>query len=380
MAKSLLDVVVVYHPKDGAADGEARVFVDILIETFRYQRPTSGLRQGPEASDPWERVEIQNCTSPEDIQSALNRPDKPTVYIILLSETFRADTKLLQATENIAGTLPRKDDGSRSALMYAFSNSARQNLPAKLNSRQIREISDLGEEPRLRPFNLALLAMHRARHVLGGIREELKLFLSHAKADGVFFARAIKDSLQRLPEVDCFYDADDLTSGSNWSAQLESAARHSILIALRTPAYEQRLACREEFETALLHGVPIVVVDAMSTAMHSSPTHLPFSAMPTVRIADGNTHRVVSAALREHLRLLLMESIAREKALDLSTSQIRVWPRFPCIANLMNAPREQQFWLIPQSQVFDQELQASRELLSSLNSSLKLEVLETFRP
>lgn len=380
MPKSLLDVVVVYHPQDGAADGDARAFIDTLTETFRYQRPTRGLRQGPEISDPWERVEIHCCTSPEDIQTALRRPDTPTVYVILLSERFHGDAGLLQGTEDIAGTLPRKDGGSRNALMYAFSNAARQNLPAKLSGRQVREISDLGEEPRLRPFNLALLTMHRARHVLGGIREELRLFLSHAKADGVFFARAIRDSLQRLPEVDCFYDADDLASGSNWSEQLESAARHSILIALRTPAYEQRLACREEFEKALLHGVPIVVVDAMSTAMHSSPTHLPFSAMPTVRIADGNTHRVVSAALREHLSLLLMESIAREKALDLNSDQFRVWPRFPCIANLMKAPQEKQYWLIPQSQVFDQELQASRELLSSLNSSLKLEVLETFRP
>lgn len=377
MEKSLLDIVVISHSQDEVA----QAYVNTIARAFEYLRPDRSVAQFADAQDPWERVQVISCVTEAELDKALTRPDTPTLYVILLSEMLLATPEMVEGLEQIAGLLPREDAGSRNALVYSFSEQALQKLPPKLRRRQARETGTLGEN-RIRPFNLALLAMHRARLVLGTAASspKLRLFLSHAKADGLFFAKALKESILNVPEVECFYDADDLAPGSDWAMQLENAASHSVLIALRTPVYEQRLACREEFETALLHGVPIVVVDAMSTALVSSPSHLPFSAMPTVRIADGNTHRVVSAALREHLRLLLMEAIAREKAIELDIEQIRVWPRFPCLSTMTSRLSSNQYWLIPQSQVFEAEFQASRDLLASLKSSIKLEVLETFRP
>lgn len=194
------------------------------------------------------------------------------------------------------------------------------------------------------------------------------------------FAQALKHSIDQIPELECIYDDTDINSGSDWAWKLENAASNSVMIALRTPAYEQRLACREEFENALLYGVPIVVVDGMSMAAVSGATHLPFASMPTVRVADGNTHRVLMAALREHMRLLLMQAMVDEKTVDCAGMEVRVWPRFPCLAAMTSQVTSSQYWLIPQSQVFDAELQASQNWLASMDSGLKLEVLELFRP
>lgn len=75
-----------------------------------------------------------------------------------------------------------------------------------------------------------------------------------------------------------------------------------------------------------------------------------------------------------------MKAIAREKAVDIDPQRLIVWPRFPCLATITARPRDDRFLLIPASQVFDEELDASRDLLLRIDSQLKLEVLETFRP
>ncbi len=78
--------------------------------------------------------------------------------------------------------------------------------------------------------------------------------------------------------------------------------------------------------------MPIVVVDALLRP-DIAPAPVPFASMPTVRVPDGNTHRVLAAALREHLRVLLVETWVAEasavNAPELPASARRVWPRLP---------------------------------------------------
>jgi len=377
MKKSLLDIVLIHHPDDRVSEP----YVNAINRAFEYVRPDKSVSQFSETEDPWERVQVLCCTSAADLNKALARDETPTLYLVLVSDLLVNTADFAAVLNKVAELLPREDQGRRNAICYSYSDTAMQSLPAKLSRRQIRGTATLGEN-RIRPFRLALQALHRARVVLGlpVDSESLKLFISHAKVDGVFFAQALKQSIDQVPELDCIYDDTDINSGSDWAWKLQNAASNSVMIALRTPAYEQRLACREEFETALLFGVPIVVVDGMSMSAVSGPSHLPFAAMPTVRIADGNTHRVLMAALREHMRLLLMQAMVDEKTVDCADIEVRVWPRFPCISAMTSQVKSSQYWLIPQSQVFDAELQASRNWLASMNSSLKLEVLELFRP
>lgn len=387
MPTSLLDIALVYHADDKAA----LKYANAIDSAFAYMPLDGSLSDFADVEDPWQRVEVLRCMSAAEVNQLSARPNVPSLYVLLISESSMRDPNFKAALDNIARSQPRGAPGNRNSLIYTLSENAIEQLPENLRAWQARDVGNLGNDRRIRPFNLALQAMHRARLVLATTasptlpidaiaNDDLTLFLSHAKADGVFFARALREAISQVPGLQSFYDATDIDSGSNWADRLADAAARSVMIVLRTPAYEQRRACREEFETALLHGVPIVVVDAMSTETASRPSHLPFASMPTIRIADGNTYRVVSAALREHLRLLLMKAIAREKAMDIDPQRLIVWPRFPCVATITARPKDDRFLLIPASQVFDEELNASRELLSRINSHLKLEVLETFRP
>jgi hypothetical protein len=120
----------------------------------------------------------------------------------------------------------------------------------------------------------------------------------------------------------------------SWLTAIQDAASTCVFIAVRTNTDEQRKICRDEFMVALMNGVPIVVVDALTQAVSDS-SPLPFSAVPNVRIPDGNTYRVLPTTLREHLRLLLM----RASALELTSTGLRprVWPRLPSPAAIRKA-------------------------------------------
>ncbi len=385
MKKSLLDVVIIHHSSDGVSGP----YVTALQRSFEYVRLDVAVSQFAVLEDPWERVFVAACSDPEELLKLLARPDTPTLYVVLITDKLVESAEFANGLNLLADTLPKAEGGSRTALCYSFSATAIGSLPVRLRSRQVKDVAALGEH-QIGPHRLALLALHRARLLLGDYaapgnlnsadRGNLQFFISHAKADGVFFAKALKDSIDDVPELKTFYDAADIESGSDWANTLDDAASRCVFIALRTPIYDQRRVCREEFETALLHGLPIVVVDAMSMQPVSSPSYLPFSAMPTVRIADGNTHRVVMAALREHLRVLLMQAIVREKTVDYTEMKCRVWPRFPCVSALTSKIKVSECWLVPQSLIFEAEFLATRDWLKSVGASLQLEILEQFRP
>jgi hypothetical protein len=177
-----------------------------------------------------------------------------------------------------------------------------------------------------------------------------------------------------------WYDADDIQSGGDWSEEIEAAASTSVFIAIRTEGYDQSPWCQREFETALAHGVPILVVDALlRPTITASP--LPYAAMPTVRIPDGNTLRVLVAALREHLRLLLVETLVADQAAGIPSSAWRVWPRLPtlsCIQRRSAALKTREFWLLPQASQTTAEFNAARDWLATAQSQLSLEAVDTF--
>ena len=101
--------------------------------------------------------------------------------------------------------------------------------------------------------------------------------------------------------------------------------------------------------------------------------------MPTVRVPDGNTNRIVIAAIREHVRLKLMEAIAKEVDVTTNTSNTMVWPRFPNTSLIMAATDRKQCWLVPQSISPLSEFVAMQKFLQSCKSELQLEFLESFQ-
>ena len=183
-----------------------------------------------------------------------------------------------------------------------------------------------GVETTLAPVVTALWAMERARRVLvlrmsgEGCESKrcrgLRLFISHAKVDGTAMAKSLIGVLQQLKAAggmrvgfDYFYDAEHIEPGSVWRSVIKGEASRSMLVALRTEAYEGRFWCRREFLEAERRGLPIVVVDLRKEQYHDS-AQLPFDVVPSVRVHDGNLIRVVLHAMAAHLRALRVQSMA----------------------------------------------------------------------
>ena len=202
------------------------------------------------------------------------------------------------------------------------------------------------EEYAFAPVVTTLRTMERARGVLaariartveGTSAGVLKLFISHAKTDGVAMARSLIGVLRQLQEADSagagfeyFYDAEHIAPGTVWREVLEAQASRSVLIALRTEAYESRYWCRREFLLAESNGMPIVVVDLRREQYHGSAL-LPFEVVPSVRVHDGNLIRVVFHAMGTHLRALRVASVA--------AATVKVLPHRPSVYSLAGAVR-----------------------------------------
>ena len=175
-----------------------------------------------------------------------------------------------------------------------------------------------GEEPAFAPVVTALRAMECARRVLTGTGVgSLKLFISHAKTDGLAMARSLIGILRQLqdahggaPGFEYFYDAEHIEPGSVWREVLEANASEAVLIALRTGAYESRYWCRREFLLAESNGMPILAGDLRDGQYHDSAL-LPFEVVPSVRVHDGNLIRVVLHAMAVHLRALRVQSAVK---------------------------------------------------------------------
>ena len=203
-----------------------------------------------------------------------------------------------------------------------------------------------GVERRMLPVATTLRAMETARRALAAAGPEkgnagtagsagLKLFVSHAKIDGVPVALSLISMLLKLRQAEgkegtdgsfeYFYDVEDLELGKEWEPTLKNEASRGLLIALRTEAYERRYWCQQEFLLAERNRMPILVVD-LRTEQYQDSGLLPFEAAPSVRVHDGNLIRVVLHALSAHLRALRVAKVAHES--------VRVLPHRPSVYSL----------------------------------------------
>jgi hypothetical protein len=187
-----------------------------------------------------------------------------------------------------------------------------------------------------------LLSLHALNAALrlfsAGGGEKPKLFISHAKRDGVPLALSIRSWLKALEGLSFFYDTDNLDLQGDVSAQLEHAVSGSILIVLRTEIFDQRYWCQKEIYWAEKHGVPFLAVDGRWSLQHA-PSVIVFDGSPSVRIPDGSITRILLAAMTEALRVSLFESRVRQTAgaLGLDDAGWTTVPRFPGLGSLHSA-------------------------------------------
>ncbi|MEZ0276773.1 MAG: hypothetical protein ACAH88_17830, partial [Roseimicrobium sp.] len=208
-------------------------------------------------------------------------------------------------------------------------------------------LKDLDEKS-LRPDLLNLHALDLSLQLVAGLnggtpeKKKPRLFLSHAKQDGVPLARTISAWL-KLRNIHLFYDTKDLrnvgsASEKDLDAILAKAVSGSIVIALRSEVFDSRYWCQKEVFWAEKHRVPVLVVDARWN-IAQRPALIGLDCSPSVRIPDGSITRILLAALKEGLRMALLE--ARVK---LALKQVKeerpdwvVLPRYPSLVSLTSA-------------------------------------------
>lgn len=238
-----------------------------------------------------------------------------TVVVALVDDDLLADTAWMTW---FAQSLAYLGTDDRHCILPVIWEKARGFWP--LTSLQYLAEKDLGEEAE-RVELLAMRVLQTAIDTVARGRGEradrkLRLFVSHAKRDGLPLARSLNALLERNRGwLDRFYDAEDIKAGRDWKKQLEEAVASSVLLALRTDNYDHRTYCKAEVLWAEEHCAPMVFVDARGGLVHAASS-LPFESAPCVRIPDGNLIRVLHAALR----VMLRSEIFRRRVSELQNS------------------------------------------------------------
>lgn len=257
----------------------------------------------------WEYTEKPRQTVKDVLRGALH-----TVAVILLARKMLDDHPDLIAWLNDLG---QQATGAANAILIIDLDQSRQALSQTASAfipSQIFTPEQLGEYA-LRPAVAALIALHNAIEVVssGGtkLRPKLKLFVSHAKLDGISLAKSLSDLISSLPRFKSFYDANDIKPGADFRQILLEGVENSVLIILRSGQFENRPWCLQEMQWAEEHTSPYMVVD-LRHALIVPPAKAVFECVPTVWVPDGNQFRIIFIALRESLRCRLHVRIAEE--------------------------------------------------------------------
>jgi len=224
-----------------------------------------------------------------------------------------------------------------------------RNAQPNFGTLQAITIQQLGERA-IRPALISLRSLHEARVLLaqdlpGDGKHQpgwLMFFISHAKLDGLPLAHSLLHVLDSIPWLKDFYDARDLESEPDWQQALHEAAACSLLIILRTDAYEERPWCRQEALWAEEYGTPAILVEARPGLAYPSGD-LQLDRMPSVRIPDGNLYRILHAAIRQGVRYLLFQQrVLQMKANGTfpAGAEVRAFSDAPSSAALLRVCRE----------------------------------------
>lgn len=109
----------------------------------------------------------------------------------------------------------------------------------------------------------------------------VRLFISHAKADGAEIAESIRDYIHQDTSLKSFFDANDIAVGYLFSDELKAAIAESSLICIQTDYYATREWCLWEVINAKRMDRPVVVVNAI---LNREPRSFPYIGnVPTMR-------------------------------------------------------------------------------------------------
>lgn len=286
-----LAVHVVWHPGCAEGPGYGRAVFSAMFEDPGELTPL-----GP-------RIPVRLWTS------SAGEPDPPPPDVPPLGAAQRNAAAVLLDGEFLRGQgwlalLDRIEEarGQHDVLLVvALSPRALDVASPALEGNAIR-LYDVDADLRQQTFLNRLT--HALCRLVADTQDPVRLFLSHAKRDGVEITERVREFLRSGAGVADFFDAQDILEGARWAEVIRGAAAQNVLVAVRTDAYATREWCRTEVLEAKLAGSPVVVIDALETL---EPRGFPYLGnAPSVRWREDASREsmeyLLGVVLRETLR------------------------------------------------------------------------------
>ncbi len=235
-----------------------------------------------------------------------------TVYstnIILVDDQMCIDEEWRGFAKTLADYALEKGNINHQVLCIAFCKNGLRFIKKKIQAYPLYKCQDHQRKYRL----LLIYLTHSIASLIKGEegREDEKipitLFLSHAKKDGEKVALALKEHIGRLPELKSFFDAKNISGGSDFEKELDKNIREAVLVVLHTDMYSSREWCRREVLLAKKYERPVIVFNQYETGeLRSFPYigNVPHIRYPTDQLEKIKAYDcIVLEALREVLRV-----------------------------------------------------------------------------
>ncbi|MDY8045216.1 TIR domain-containing protein [Paenibacillus polymyxa] len=210
----------------------------------------------------------------------------------------------------------------------------------------------------------------------------LKMFISHAKEDGVDTAKQLSDFIQSSTPLKTFFDANDIAIGYDFPQEIEANIQNSVLLVIHSDKYSSREWCRKEIIIAKKYNRPIIVINFFDEGEDRS---FPYMAnLKNIRINNISDNmsqefeRIFHVTLKETLRFkyhqLYIKYLALKYKLDISENAIMSYP--PELLSLVFMKDiKHNLTIYPDPPLGDEEIQ----LINSANKKLQF-ITPTFIP
>lgn len=224
-------------------------------------------------------------------------------------------------------------------LPVSLAEGAFRSSLAKLNFIRLHTLSEPARIGRFRGQLVhELCRLMLGRSPIGAVASDgaprpVRLFISHAKHDGLQIAEELRDHVRRSHALDTFFDANDIAPGYEFAKEIEAGIESAVLVVVQTDEYASREWCRREVLIAKQHGRPIVVINTVRTGEERSFPYL--GNVPTVRWDAGSDsaercERVITLALRELLRVLYFAAEMDAAGIRMEGDHVSAYPPELC--------------------------------------------------
>ncbi len=133
----------------------------------------------------------------------------------------------------------------------------------------------------------------------------VKLFLSHAKKDGLLTTQNFKLFIDRETKLDVFFDTVDVADGYEFEKQFEEQIKNSALVVFHTDEYSSREWCRIEVLIAKRNKCSIVVVHDIKNGEKRAFPYLGNTPTLTLQpVEESSFYEIVNLTLLQVLNNL----------------------------------------------------------------------------